>query len=229
MISWKVYTVCAYSGVWKSNFTYSYVVDALKRGKKVIFFSLEVQADMLMANLVKASHNITIDDIRKDSFMWEYDVELFENLTIYDDASELTEICSITEQEEPDIIFIDFIQNVKTDWFGETEKLDKIAKRLQELAIRTNSIVFNVSQSNNESKFKPANEQTPKWSGTIYQSTDILITLARNWNGIDLCVLKNKFWQSFGMFDLDADFARLQFKVERKLEENNIWGSDFSN
>lgn len=229
IIPWKVYVVVAPSNTWKSNFTYPYVVDALKQWKKVIFFSLEVWADMLTVNLLKSYYKKSFQDIRKEEFYNEFKPEILKDLTVYDDVYDFDEICSITEQEEPDIIFIDFIQNVRTDWQSTTDKMSKVAKWCQRLAIKTNTTVFYISQVNNESK-KDTNIRNLvlKWSWDFYDSSDVIFSLGKSdMTPLEVCVMKNKFWPAQWIFPVKADFATVQFEVLQPMEGVQV-KSDFT-
>lgn len=217
IIPWKVYTIVAYSNVWKSNFAYTYVVDALKKWKKVLFFSLEVQEQMLFAQLLKSYYDKNFQDISKDDF--EFNMEDFSKLTIYSDVYDLNEICSITEQEKPDVIFIDFIQNVKAKWQWDYEKMTEVAQELQRLSIKTNATIFNISQANNDSRFKDSDNLTPKWSWAIFASSDIILWLSRDWENLQLNIMKNKYWMNNKKFLVIPDFRNIQFKITEELQE----------
>lgn len=229
IIPWKVYTIVAYSWVWKSNFSYSYVVNALKQGKKVICFSLEVQKEMLFNSLLKSYYNVNQSEILKDDFV--YDLWDFENLIVYDNIYKLQELKDTTREDNPDIIFIDFIQNIQTEWNSEYEKLTKIAQELQQLAIETNTTIFNISQVNNDSRFKESGKIQPKWSGAIFASSDIIFALSRDWNNLQLNILKNKYWPSDKNFVIIPNFRNIQFKISIELingqKENDDTDYDF--
>jgi len=219
IIPWKVFTIVAYSWVWKSNFSYSYVTDALKKWKKVVFFSLEVQKEVLFNNLLKSYYNINQTQIISWSYNFEEDH--FKNLIIYDDKYKLDEIKGISKTEKADIIFIDFIQNIQTKWEWEYEKMTKIAQELQQLSIETNTTIFNISQANNESRFKWWDKIQPKWSWAIFASSDIILALNRTDNPkeLSLNLLKNKYGASDKNFLVITEFRNLQFKVTIAIDE----------
>jgi len=220
VIPWKIYCIVAYSGVGKSNFSYSYITDALKKGKKVVVFSLEVQKEMLFNSLLKSYYNVNQIQILKDDFV--YDLWDFENLIVYDNIYKLQEIKATTREDNPDLIFIDFIQNIQVQWNSEYEKMTTVAQELQQLAIETNVTVFNISQANNESRFKESNKIQPKWSWAIFASSDIIFALSRDWQNLQLNLLKNKYWPSDKNFVLIPEFRNLQFKLSKELQSNDI-------
>ena len=217
IIPWKVFTITAYSWVWKSNFSYSYMADALKKWKKVLVFSLEVQKEMLFNLLLKAYYNVSQKDIVKDNFSIK--LEDFQNLIVYDNLYKLEEIKATTKLEKPDIIFIDFIQNVQAKWNSEYEQMTKIAQELQRIAIETNITIFSISQANNDSRFKESNKIQPKWSWAIFASSDVILALSRDWKNLNLNILKNKYWMSDRNFLVIPDFRKLQFKITEQLED----------
>ena len=220
VISWKVYTIVAYSWVWKSNFSYSYVTDALKKWKKVVCFSLEVQKEMLFNSLLKSYYNVNQTQILKEDFV--YDLWDFENLIVYDNIYKLQEIKTTAKEDAPDLIFIDFIQNIQVQWNSEYEKMTTVAQELQQLAIESNITVFNISQANNESRFKESNKIQPKWSWAIFASSDIIFALSRDWANLQLNLLKNKYWPSDKNFVLVPNFRNLQFKISKELQSDEI-------
>lgn len=225
IIPWKVFTIVAYSWVWKSNFSYSYITDALKKWKKVIVFSLEVQKEVLFNNLIKSYYNVN----QKQILSWNYAFEKihFNNLIIYDDKYKLDEIKNITKIEKPDLIFIDFIQNVQTKGEWEYEKMTKIAQELQQLSIETNTTVFSISQANNESRFKWWDKIQPKWSWAIFASSDVILALNRDWEILKLNILKNKYWMSDINFIVNPEFRNIQFKLTLEDPEKKIQQTDY--
>jgi len=62
----------------------------------------------LLANYYKKDFN----EVEKGI---EFDYSIYEKLKVYDDKYHLNEIKEITEREKPDVIFIDYIQNVRTE------------------------------------------------------------------------------------------------------------------
>lgn len=62
----------------------------------------------------------------------------------------MTEIEEYTQTKKPDVIFIDFIQNVRCSGKSEYERMTEIAFRIQQLAIKNNIAIFDLSQVSNE-------------------------------------------------------------------------------
>jgi len=215
---WFVYMIVAYSNVWKSNFSYAFVVDMLKKGKKVILFSLEVSHNKLFRHIIRAYYKKTEKEIMDKEFyfdMWD-----FENLIIYDNVYNLHEIESITRYHKPNSIFIDFVQNIKCEW-NEYERMWRVAMDLQLLAIDMNIVIFNISQANNDWRFTTANKIQPRGSWALFQSSDVIFWLSREDWLLQLHLIKVKDWIADIWFLVNPDFARLDFKVTEWEERIN--------
>lgn len=217
IIEWKVYTIIAYSNVWKTSFSYNYIVNAIKEWKRVRVFSTEEQKDKVFLNIIKAYYWKSIIDYMKDFYI---NMEDFEKLTVYDDINKLEDI--IKETKKDDVIFIDFIQNIKATWDWEYEKMTTVAQELQRKAIQDNNIIFSISQVNNESRNKEANYMQPKWSWAIFASSDVILAIYKENEELKLNLLKNKFWPNNIKFLIQADFQKLQFKITEELETTKI-------
>ncbi len=216
IIEWKVYTLVAYSNVWKSKMSYTYVADMLKQGKNVMYISLEVDKAMLFSNLLATYYNKDYWEILKEDFyyeMWD-----FENLEIYDDIYKLDDIKTMIKTKSPDIVFIDFIQNIQTSWNSETEKMTKVAQELQQLAITTWITLFNLSQANNESRFKWWDAIQPKWSGAIFASSDVIFAMSREEQQLYFTIAKNKYWRAQKKFLCEPNETYSEFKICEEIE-----------
>lgn len=220
IIKGKVYTIAWYSWTGKSNFCYPYVNNAIKQGKKVIFFSLEVQKEMLFNLLLKNYYNVSQRQILSNDFV--YDLESFKNLIVYDTIYKLEEIKAICKIEKPDIIFIDFIQNVQTQWMWEYEKMTQVARELQQLAIIGWITIISISQVNNESRFKWSDKIQPKWSWAIFESSDVIFWLSRDWKNLQLNLLKNKYGMSDKNFLVIPDFTKIQFNITKEIQNEEV-------
>lgn len=216
IIEWKVYTLVAYSNVGKSKMSYTYVSDMLKKWKKVMYISLEVDKAMLFSNLLATHYDKEYNEIFKEDFyynMWD-----FENLEIYDDIYRLDDIKTIIKTKNPDIVFIDFIQNIQTSWNSETEKMTKVAQELQQLSITTWITLFNLSQANNESRFKDWESIQPKWSGAIFASSDVIFAMSKNEWQLYFTIAKNKYWKAQKKFLCEPNKTYSRFKISEEID-----------
>lgn len=216
---WRVTTLVAYSNVWKSKVSYSYVSNFLKQGKRVMYISLEVDSAMLFSNILANYYNKNYYEVLKQEFV--YDMWDFENLEIYDSIYKLNDIKTLIKARNPDIVFIDFIQNIQSHW-TETEKMTQVAQEIQQLAITTWISFFNLSQANNESRFKWWSEIQPKWSWAIFASTDLMFALNREWNNLYYTIAKNKYWPANKKFLIIQDETFSNFKISEEKYESEL-------
>jgi len=215
IIEGKVYTLVAYSNVWKSKMSYTYVCDILKKGKKVMYISLEVDKAMLFSNILASYYGKQYHEILNEDFI--YDMADFENLEIYDDLYKLEDIKTMIKTKAPDIVFIDFIQNIQASWNSETEKMTKVAQELQQLAINTGITLFNLSQANNESRFKEGENIQPKWSGAIFASSDVIFAMSKTDGQLFFTIAKNKYWPWQKKFLCNANESYTSFKIVEEI------------
>lgn len=219
MTSWiirgKVYTIAWYSNTGKSKFSYNYVNHFLWVGKKVIFFSLEVDSGMVLWNLAcnkydKNFSELQLEDITGSDFDW---------LQIYDTCYNIWDIIEVTEREKPDIVFIDFVQNVQCQWSSEYERMSTIARDMQQMAIVYDVTVFSLSQLSNsagrdatrgDSDFIPL-----KWAGELYASSDVIFLLHPDWNNsIQLSIIKNKYGKKENNIPFITNFSKWTFVIK---------------
>jgi hypothetical protein len=76
-----------------------------------MYLSLEVDKAMLFSNVLANYYNKNYYDILDPNFF--YKMEDFEKLEIYDNIYKLEDIKNIIRVRSPDIVFIDFIQNIQ--------------------------------------------------------------------------------------------------------------------
>lgn len=191
IIEGKVYSIWAYANTGKSQFSYEFVQDMLKKWKRVWYFSLEVDAGMLLSHVAKAFYK----ENYKHILSWEVKVNKkdFANLFIYDNIRKFDQIKKTCELEKFDVVFIDYFQAISYpgQWY---EKYDNLAMDIQAMAIETNTSVFILSQVTNESRNqKEWNMITLKWGGWLQAASDVVMTLANDTWFLKLSISKNKF------------------------------------
>lgn len=222
IVKWKVYTIWAYSNVWKSKFAYYHVQRRLKQKKKVLFINLEVDEAMCLMNVVMSHDNVWYKDIigmykpTEDDYKW---------LTIIDSIRSLEWICEVVESMKPDYVVIDFVQNIQNKSGTDYEKHAKTAIELQSLAIRTWCTIFSLSQvSNSMWKQTTAGDTsfvTLKWSWEYYASSDVVAILYRSDDNLCLKLAKNKFWPNSVDIEFKVDRSRNQFTQERNSQTDH--------
>ncbi len=227
IIRGKVYTIAGYSNTGKSKFSYNYVNHFLNAGKKVIFFSLEVDSGMVLWNLCCNRYNKDFNDLQLEDIAQKD----FDNLYIYDTAYDIADIATITEQIKPDIIFIDFVQNVQCQGSSEYERMSMIARDMQQLAIQYDVTVFSLSQLSNsagkdvtrgDSSFIPL-----KGAGELYASSDVIFLLIPVWvNQISMSIIKNKYGRKEDGIFFTTNFSKWTFVLEANPKNQPTKKSD---
>lgn len=218
VIPWKVYTIGAYSNVWKSKFAYWHIAYFLKANKKVLVINLEVDAEHCLMNIIQAVRNLNYKEMM-DYKVSEDDINLFENLIITDNLYKLDDIVEKIESEKADIVFIDFVQNIEGKWMWDYEKNATVAKTIQRTAIKTKSVIYSLSQLSNTVWRDVNNGNTDfislKWSGEYFASSDVIFILMRCDDEMIVKIAKNKYWRNNVEFAFAVDFARNQFNFVR--------------
>lgn len=74
----------------------------------------------------------------------------YADIEIIDNKYNLEEILLYAESRKPDVVFIDFVQNIRTGGKSEYESMTEIAVKIQQLAIQNNIAVFDLSQISND-------------------------------------------------------------------------------
>lgn len=214
IIPWKVYTIAAYSNVGKSRFSYWYVNHFLKQGKKILFFSLEVDKWLLLQHLMCNRYLVYQHELNESII----NLEDFSNLYVFDDLYTLDWIEQIIIDFAPDIVFIDFVQNIQVPWQNWYEAMAQVARKMQQLAITTNATIFCLSQLSNTVARDVSWGKTDfialKWAGEFVASSDVIFLLRMVDNQIWLTISKNKFgkkpdWEIY----FDVNFGKSLFTL----------------
>lgn len=217
VIKGKVYTIGGYSNTGKSQFSYEYAQYFIKKNQKVMYFSVEVDTGLLLGYIAKAYYKHDFQEFLSGKAI--INKEHFKNLYLYDNISNLDTIIKTIELEKPDVVFIDFVQNLNCPGSSEYEKMTKIAVDIQQMAIRNNIVVFSLSQVNNDSKGKDWASTTLKGSGSLFASTDVIFILFEEAGKLKLTISKNKFWKKMKTFKLDIKFETWIIVMTEDLQE----------
>lgn len=189
----KVYTIAAYSNVGKSRFSYWYINEFLKQWKKVVIISLEVDKWLLIQHLACNRYNKYSKDLTED----DIDILDFQNLLIFDDVYSLYDIEDIISFTKPDFCVIDFVQNIQVPWSTWYEAMATVAKKIQEIAIKTNTCMISLSQLSNETAKEVTRGNTSfialKGAGELVASSDVVLILSMFDGDIMVTVAKTKF------------------------------------
>lgn len=216
----KVYTIWAFSNVWKSKFAYAHTAYFLKQGKSVLFINLEVVADECLRWIIQAHDNLDF----KEYMDWNCELDSYDNLDIRDDLYKLEDIVKCIEESNADIVFIDFVQNIDAWWSSLYEQSAKIAKTIQQTAIKTKKTIYSLSQLSNSTAREVQNWMNDltmlKWGWEYYASSDVIFILSKeDWGWMKVKIEKNKFWPKWSAIMLDADLSRNHFTFVRYEDE----------
>ena len=219
VIPWKVYTIWAYSNVWKSKFAYWHIAYFLRQWKKVLIVNLEVDAPHCFMNILQAVNGMNYKEVM-DYKLTEDDIAFYSNLTITDNLYKLDDIVNKIESEKYDIVFIDFVQNIEWKGMWDYEKNATVAKTIQRTAIKTGSTIYSLSQLSNsvwrDVYYGNTDFISLKWSGEYFASSDVIFILSRNDNNdFVVKISKNKYGKNGGEFIFDADLSRNQFTFKK--------------
>ena len=218
VIPWKVYTIWAYSNVWKSKFAYWHIAYFLRQGKKVLIINLEVDAPHCFMNILQAVNNMNYSEVM-DYKLTDDDIDFYSNLTITDDLYRLDDIVKKIEEEHYDIVFIDFVQNIEWKWMWDYEKNATVAKTIQRTAIKTGSTIYSLSQLSNsvgkDVAYGNMDFISLKGSGEYFASSDVIFILSKQDDEMIVKISKNKYGRNGGEYAFAVDFARNQFTFKR--------------
>ena len=218
VIPWKVYTIWAYSNVWKSKFAYWHIAYFLRQWKKVLIVNLEVDAPHCFMNILQAVNWMNYKEVM-DYKLTEDDIDFYSNLTITDDLYKLDDIVKKIEEEHYDIVFIDFVQNIEWKGMGDYEKNATVAKTIQRTAIKTWTTIYSLSQLSNSVGRDVNNGNMDfislKGSWEYFASSDVIFVLQRCDDEIIVKISKNKYGRNGGEYAFWVDFARNQFTYRR--------------
>lgn len=204
----------AYANTWKSKFSYHIANRLLEQWANVIYFTLEVNQNMVVYNLMANKYKLSLRDVYLMNFEDKDMGELFtKKLEIVFDKYSLSDIIQYTESRNPDAIIIDFVQNIDAGGGSEYEEMTNVARKLQQLAIKKNIAIFDLSQTSNEWGKTDSDIIHAKWSGALVASADVVMVMKRDQvkeDGLIIKVAKNKFWAR----------KSIDFEIEY---EKNLW------
>lgn len=219
---WTVMRLNWYSNVWKSKLSYYICNNILKQWAKVCFFSLEVVKVKVLLNLLANWYKKDYYTIAKWKELIDFSDYYENNIDIIDNLYDIKDIIRYVEVKKPDVVFIDFLQNLKWSWNSEYERLSNIAVDIQQMAITNNIAVFDLSQVANEwLEYKRWGIIHSKWSWWLVASADVWLIIRKKDGRYLLNIAKNKFWQNDIEIDLNIDFSKWIF--------TDLWESSFSN
>lgn len=222
-----VMRLTAYSNIGKSKVSYWICNELLKQDAHILFFSLEVSKERVIHNLMMNWYDKDYWYIARWKWLEDTSFDSSEffskNIEVIDDMYNINQIINYTESRKPDAVFIDFVQNIQTGKENEYQAMTEVAVRIQQLAIKNNIAIFDMSQISNDSvDYKSGWKIPSKWSGALVASADINLVMQRDklTNHNLLFIAKNKFWMNWKCIDLEIDFAKNQIKDKWESADN---------
>ena len=153
----------------------------------------------------------------------EEKLQEYENLEIRDDLYKMEDIVKCIEQSDADIVFIDFVQNIDAGGGNLYEQSSKIAKTIQQTAIKTKKTIYSLSQLSNSTAREVQtwmNDLTMlKWGWEYYASSDVIFILSKDEDWMKVKIEKNKFWPKWSNIILSADLSRNNFTFVKYEDE----------
>lgn len=210
---WQVMRLSAYSNTGKSKFSYFVCNNFLKQWAKVFYFSLEVTKTRVLSNLLSNYYQVDWNTIREKKDLSGYESYMKYPIMISDDIYDFPGILRMCRLEKPDIVFIDYVQQITQKGSKEYERMTDIATDIQQMAIREKLSVFDLSQVSNEwYNFKRWGMIPSKWSGALVHAADVWLMMYRDEDRrLRMNIAKNKVGRADIDFELIADFSKGNF------------------
>ena len=178
----------AYTGVGKSFFAGSVLLNIAKAGFLTAYFSLEISNAMVVARLVGAQSNIKPTRLMaglltQDEQLRRIDAEakiegINDLMEFSDELYEFEKIKKTIIEGCYEFVVVDFIQNVITGLTDEYSRLSQVSLQFQKIAKETNCCILLLSQLSNEAAKRDSMEY--KGSGSIATVCDLGFFLKRS-------------------------------------------------
>lgn len=146
-----------------------------------------------------------------------------DSLTIVDKIRDLEELESVVAKLKPDCVVIDFVQKIQVKGTkSEYDRLTEAAYRIQDMAVRENVMVFDLSQVSNDGKeFVHGSVIPSKGSGELVSAGDVCLVLTKSKMDrfLDLHLAKNKFGRNNVSLYVQPDFSKSSFEEKGIIGE----------
>lgn len=148
-------TIGARPAMGKTSLMTSILCNFLKSDKKCLLFCLELSTDQYMKRLIAQVaeidlfklNNNNLDGKKKDEIKSALDVISSYNLSIFDEMYEIDKIIEKIKIEQPDYVFIDYLQLLNTaEQKQRSEEITDIMIELKKIAKENKCIIFILSQ-----------------------------------------------------------------------------------
>ena len=218
----NIIRIWGWSNVWKTWLLLNFLLEVVEKDWNVTFFSLENSENFTLKNIywLKKWVNSLPEYIKKNKVDFSSEANYFfwkENFYIDTKSRTLWDIFRKTLKNKSKIIFIDYIQLVRTEWSTKNDRLTQYAFEIQEFAKKNWITVFDLSQLSNEanrwwSEWVASTEFY--WASELKSSCDVWIHIFENKEKMKLkqqCIV---WWDN-------RDYFRNFVKV--KISKNRLW------
>lgn len=184
------------TGMGKTCMMLNLLMNMAKEGKKILLFSLEMPVKQLQNRIISAKtgidaskiRNFQMNDIEQQRYKNYIESEEFESFNKIEVCTEynitVDKIRRITEEIEPDIVFIDYLGLVSSDINGNSyERVSQVSRDLKLVALSTNTPFIVLHQLNRipaERKEKRPLLSDLRDSGKIEQDADFICFVYRD-------------------------------------------------
>jgi len=244
--------VGARPGVGKTTFALNVAVENALRGKRVLFFSMEMPIIQIAERVLAIGTGIKLENIQMGRLteeekkkVREFVKLIKENLIIVEGDKSVAEIRFLTKREKPDMVVVDYIQRMKGEK-GQTEyeRISKAVSGLKSIALEENVFVVALAQINRESSKRADKKPTLsdlKGSGKIEEDADTVLLLhspAQVWrekgkdvpddlkNVLHIIVAKNRHKGFIGIIVVERDESG---RIRKRVIEEEITIDEDSN
>lgn len=212
----------------KTTFALNIASNQVKAGYRVMFYSLEMTAEMIFNRYISNLMGLNYSDVNngrlpegKDEKVKNIIANLKkqDKLYVIDDVYVIENICNQISETKPDVVVIDFIQTVSTlsDYPDLRQKMNYISAELKRIAKKTGCIVIALSQITRSGKDTPTMSDLME-SGALEQDGDYIFIMHRPYvsnkkladdSTTDIVIDKNKFgWTGKLNFQFDGKHQR---------------------
>lgn len=210
------------TGIGKSYVAGQIMYNIAQKGFKTAYFSLEIANEMVVSRLIGSIANIKPTRINSGKLfpdepeqieMAQAKVLVYEeNMTFYDDIYAFDQIKKTIQENQFDLVIIDFIQNVEIHGIpDEYTRLTQVARQLQNIAKEKDCCILALSQLSNVIANQPADKGSIEYrgSGAIAHACDLGFIITRDQvaqqgaqQEVKLVLKKNRRGISGGRFEL---------------------------
>lgn len=148
-----------------------------------------------------------------------------QSLNVIDDVRTMDDIETAVSRLKPDCCVIDYVQKIRTKGQTEYDRMSEVATRMQDMAVRENVMVFDLSQVPNDGKDYVAGSIIPsKGSGELVAAADVGLVMTRNKKEkyLELHIAKNKFGRNQVAVYLHPDYSKSTFREDGEINASTF-------